>query len=169
MNMDGGSPRGRRGRVSERVSAASYGTVLVLAALAAIDADAVGSGLGWELITGVGVATWVAHLYAEVVGDHLRYDARPDRHEITMAALDGVPIIVAALPPAVVLLLGRLDVLEHRLALWLSVVVAVAQLVALGAFVGFTVSSHGAATWRYAAVTGAIGLAVVTLKILLGH
>ena len=53
--------------------------------LAAIDADGVGSGLGWELVTGVGVATWVAHLYAEVVGDRalqVLRRAEPERARI---------------------------------------------------------------------------------------
>ena len=69
-------------RVAERLSAACYGTVLVLAALPLIDAEEVSSGLGWELVTGVGVATWVAHLFAEVVGDHVRHRAAPDRAEV---------------------------------------------------------------------------------------
>jgi hypothetical protein len=140
-----------------------------MAALAAIDVDAVGSGLGWELVTGVGVATWVAHLYAEVVGDRLRYDTPLDRREVATAAIDGLPIIVAAVLPAVMLLLGRLDVLDPRAALWLAVAVALAQLVGLGAFVGYAASPGGGAVWSYAAVTGAIGVAVVTLKLGLGH
>jgi VIT1/CCC1 family predicted Fe2+/Mn2+ transporter len=163
------STRSRRGRLSERVSAASYGTVLVLVSFAAIDVDAVDSGLGWELVTGVGVATWVAHLYAEVVGDHLRYDAPLDRREIAAAAIDGIPIIVAAVLPAVVLLLGRLGILDSRVALWTAVAVAIAQLVALGAFVGHATARNGRASWAYAAVTGAIGVAVVALKLALGH
>jgi hypothetical protein len=161
--------RSRRGRLSERVSAASYGTVLVLVSLVAIDVDAVDSGLGWELVTGVGVATWVAHLYAEVVGEHLRYDAALDRGEIAAAAVDGIPIIVAAVLPATMLLLGRLDILDSRVALWVAVVVAIAQLVALGAFVGHATAPSGGAGWAYAAVTGAIGVAVVVLKVALGH
>src|SRR5436190_23632080 len=101
-------------RMAERVSAAAYGTVLVLAALALLDADNVASGLGWELVTGVGVATWVAHLYAEVVGDHVRKSAPLDGAEVRLAMLDGLPILLAAVPPALVLFLGRLDVLAAR-------------------------------------------------------
>ena len=41
----------------ERVSAVSYGTILVLAALATIHASDVESGFGWELVAGVGAAT----------------------------------------------------------------------------------------------------------------
>ena len=161
--------RSPRDRLAERLSAASYGTILVLAALALIDADDVSSGLGWELVTGVGAATWIAHLYAELVGDHLRSGAALDRTEIARAAADGFPIILAAIPPAVMLLLGRLEVLDERVALTASLVIAVVQLVGIGAYVGSVVSVRRANAWSYAAATAAIGIAVVTLKLVLGH
>jgi hypothetical protein len=161
--------RAPRDRLAERVSAASYGSVLVLAALALVDADEVSSGWGWELITGVGVATWAAHLYAEVVGDHLRNRAAHTSAELKRAMADGLPILLAAVPPALVLLLGRLDVLDHRVTLWLAVGVALVQLIGLGAFVGSTVSTRGSGVWLYSAVTAAFGFIVVALKIVLGH
>ena len=118
----------------------------------------------------VGVATWVAHLYAELVGDHVRHGATLNRDEITSAMVDGLPILLAAVLPAVMLLLGRLDLVEPRVALWASVAVAILQLVAVGAFVGAGVSPpRGASVWAYAGVTAAIGIAVVTLKLALGH
>jgi hypothetical protein len=156
-------------RLAEWATAAVYGTVLVLSALAAVDDDKVSSGFGWELLMGVGAATWVAHLYAEVVGDHLRHGAALERHELLRSMADGLPIPLAALPPAAVLLLGRLDVLEPRVALWVSVLVAVLQLMGVGALVATAAPFAGARPWWYAAVTGAIGLAVVIIKVLLGH
>jgi hypothetical protein len=158
-----------RERLAERLGAASYGTVLVLVSLALIDADDVSSGLGWELVTGVGVATWLAHLYAEVVGDRVRRGAALDRREIAKAMVDGLPILLAAVPPAVMLFLGRLDVLDHDVALWAAVAIALGQLIGVGLFVGFSVSAPGVSLWPYAAVTAVIGIAVVTLKIALGH
>jgi hypothetical protein len=158
-----------RERLAERVSAASYGSVLVLAALAVIDADDVADGWGWELATGVGVATWIAHLYAEVVGEHLRHSEAHTRAEITRAMADGSPILFAAVLPAIVLALGRLAVLEPRVALWIAVVVAFLQLVGLGALVGQLVSDRRSRAWVYAAVTAAFGLVVVSLKVVLGH
>jgi hypothetical protein len=158
-----------RERLAEQLSAASYGTVLVLAALALIDSSHVSSGLGWELVTGVGVATWIAHLYAEVVGDHVRQGSRLDRREITRAAMDGLPILLAAIPPALMLLLGRLDVLSAVVSQWTAVGVALLQLVGVGAFVGSLVSPGGARTWSYAAVTAVIGIVIVTVKVALGH
>jgi hypothetical protein len=158
-----------RERLAERVSAASYGTVLVLTALAVVDAGDVASGWGWELITGVGLATWVAHLYAEIVGDHLRHRDAHESTELRRAMADGSPILIAAVPPAVVLLLGRLGVIADRVALWAAVGVAFLQLVGLGAFVGWAVSPRHSSTWLYAGVTGAFGAIVVILKIVLGH
>ena len=158
-----------RERLAQRVSAASYGSVLVLAALAVVDADSVDSGWGWELITGVGVATWIAHLYAEVVGEHLRHTAAHDRAEIRRAMVDGSPILLATVLPALMLLLGRLGVLDQGAALWAAVAVAFLQLVGLGAFVGRVMSTRHSQPWIYAAVTAVFGLVVVSLKVVLGH
>ena len=156
-----------RERLAERLTAASYGTVLVLASLALLDADEVSSGLGWELVTGVGIATWVAHLFAEVVGDHVRRGSEFDRAEFARAMADGLPILLAAVAPAIMLLLGRLEVLDEGVALWMSVAIGLIQLVGVGAIVGSTVSTH--ATWSYAAATAAIGLVVVGVKLSLAH
>ena len=158
-----------RERLAERVSAAAYGTVLVLASLALIDSDEVASGWGWELVTGVGLATWVAHLYAELVGDHVRHTAAPGRHELRRAMADGFPILLAAVPPGVVLLLGRVDLLAPRAALWAAVVIAFLQLVAVGGVVGLLVSDRQSKAWRFAAVSGGFGTIVVLLKVVLGH
>ena len=158
-----------RERLAERVTAAAYGTVLVLSAVALLDADNVSSGLGWELITGVGLATWIAHLYAEAVGDHVRHGLRLDWPELRRGMVDGVPILLTAVPPAVVLALGRLDVLDPEVALWVAVAVGFVQLVGLGAIVGFVVSPGHISPWRYAAVTAAIGVVVVSLKLALTH
>jgi hypothetical protein len=157
-----------RDRLAERLTAASYGTILVLAALALIDADDDSSGLGWELVTGVGAATWIAHLYAELVGDQLRRGTALDRTEIARAAADGIPILLAAIPPAVMLLLGRLEVFDEGVALGASLVIALVQLVGIGAYVG-SVHTHGMNAWIFAAATAAVGIAVVTLKLVLGH
>jgi hypothetical protein len=158
-----------RETLAERVSAAAYGTVLVLAALAVLNVSSVSSGLGWELVTGVGLATWIAHIYAEVVGDHIRHDAALDRGEIARSVADGLPIPLTAVAPAVTLGLGGLEVLTPSVALWGALLVALLQLVGLGAFVGWTMSDRVASVWSYAGVTAAIGLAVVTVKLLLLH
>jgi hypothetical protein len=143
--------------------------VLILVSLTLIDADEVRSGVGWELVTGVGLATWIAHFYAEIVGDHLRNPEAHQPHEIRRAMADGSPILLAAVLPAVMLLLGRLEVLAPRTSLWAAVGVALLQLVGLGVFVGRAVSGRRRYAWRYAAVTATFGAAVVGFMVALGH
>jgi len=57
--------RAPQDRLAARVDAAAYGTVLVLVALSTIDITEIGVGHSSELVFGVGLATWIAHLYAE--------------------------------------------------------------------------------------------------------
>jgi len=155
---------------AERVSAAAYGTVLVLAALPLVHPDEVVDGAGWELVVGVGGATWLAHLFAEVVGDHVRHSAAAhERSEIARAMVDGLPILAAAVVPAAALFLGRIEVLGSRVALWTAVVIAVVQLVGLGAYVGGASGGGGSARLTYACVTALFGLVVVAIKVVLGH
>src|SRR3954451_6683743 len=167
--MHNSAERWPRERLAELLTAAAYGTVLVLTALPLIDADSVKDGVGWELVAGVGLATWIAHLYAEAVGDHVRRGAALNGAEVRRAMAGGSPILLAAVPPAVVLLLGRLDVLEPNTARWTAVAVAIVQLVGVGVLVGSVVTTTRARSWSYAAATAALGVAVVLLKLILGH
>ncbi len=157
-----------RDRLAERVSAATYGSILIIAALLVVEADDVASGWGWELVAGIGVATWIAHLYAEVLGNHVRNAEATRPHEVRKAMADGLPILLAAVLPAFALLLGRLDVVEPRQALWIGVGVAILQLVGIGAYVG-VVSEQQSKTWRYATVAAVFGIGVVLLLVALGH
>ena len=44
----------------------------MLAALSAIEVTEVGEGHSAELVLGVGLATWIAHLFAELLAEHVR-------------------------------------------------------------------------------------------------
>jgi hypothetical protein len=169
MRLPTSSDRAHQERLAELVSAASYGTVLIIAALVVVDAAEVASGWGWELLTGVGVATWLAHIYAEVLGNHIRDSDAHRAHEIGRAMFDGLPILLAAVAPAVALVLGRIEVLTPRGALWIAVLIAFLQLLGLGAFVGFVAPDDSSSSWKYAATTAALGLAVVLVLVALGH
>jgi hypothetical protein len=84
--------------------------------------------------------------------------------------VDGLPILLAAVLPGTMLFLGRVDVLEPRVALWAAVAVGILQLVGVGGLVGASVSPRRHVfVWSYAGATAAIGIAVVTLKLALGH
>ena len=158
-----------REQLAELVSAASYGTVLVLAALSVVGVSEVALGHGAELVAGVGVATWLAHLFAEILGRHVEHDAPRGRDEIVRALRDGSPILAAPVLPALVLLLARLDVLSDGTARMLAIAVAVGQLLAIGALVAHIAPVPPAARWTFAAATAGAGLGIVVLSVALGH
>ncbi len=157
-----------RGRHAEWVTGASYGTVLTIAALLVVEADDVASGWGWEIVVGVGVATWVAHIYAELMGNRVRMGGRVQVHEVRAAMTDGFPILLAALIPAFALLMGRIGLVHPERALWIGIVLAILQLVAIGAIVA-RVSDDRSGTWRYAVTAAVLGVVVVALVVALGH
>jgi hypothetical protein len=158
-----------RERLAELVSSASYGSVLVLAALSVIGVSEVALGHGSELMAGVGLATFLAHLFAELLGGHVRHDDPLGRAQITRAVVDGSPILAATVLPALVLGLGRLDVIGDATAKWVAVAVAVVQLVAIGAYVSRLYPARPGRNWSFAVATGAAGLAVVLVVVVLGH
>lgn len=158
-----------RERLAELVSAASYGTVLVLAALSVVGVSEVALGHGAELVAGVGAATWLAHLFAEILGQHVEHETPRGREEMTRAVVDGSPILAATVLPAIVLVLGRLDVLSDTAARIVAIVVAVLQLLLIGAVVARVAPTPPAARWTFAASTAAAGVAIVVLSVALGH
>jgi hypothetical protein len=157
-----------RERLAELVSAATYGTVLVLAALSALKVSDVAHGQGAELVAGVGVATWAAHLFAELLGGHVRHPDPLRGGEVTRAMLDGSPILVATVLPALALLAGRLDVIGDREAKILAIAIAVVQLASIGVYVARRAPAQRHA-WAFAAVTAGCGLAVGVFVVILGH
>ena len=158
-----------RERLAELVSAAAYGSALVLAALSVVGVFEVSVGYGGELVAGVGVATWIAHLFAEVLGEHVRAPQPVGWSEVKRAMADGSPILVASILPAVVLLLGRLDVMSPRAARAIAIVITVGQLLAVGMLVARVANVPMRRKWLFAAATLTIGIVVVTLSVVLGH
>ncbi len=158
-----------RERSTELISAAAYGTVLVLISLSVITASEISAGFGAELIAGVGLATWVAHLYAELLAGHVRRQRPLQRPEVVRALADGSPILASTALPAATLFLGHLDVVDVGVARTMAIVCGVIQLLAIGLVVGRLAPGRHAATWIYGGVTVGTGLVVATVASRLGH
>ena len=90
-----------RERLAELVTAGCYGTVLVLAALGVVGVSDVALGHGSELVAGVGLATWLAHIFAELVGGHVQRPETLRRTDVVRSLVDGSPILVASVLPAI--------------------------------------------------------------------
>ena len=153
---------------AQLLTAAAYGTVLVLAALPLITPAEVESGIGWELIAGVGVATWIAHLYAEAVGDHVRQGSSLDARRFagrwaTDCQSFSLPCHPVSRSPSAGSTSSSPTPPDGRRR------VAIVQLVGVGVLVGSIVSKGRARTWSYAAATALLGVGVVAIKLMLGH
>ena len=158
-----------RERLAVRIDAAAYGTVLVLSALAVMRVTDVGTGHGSEVVLGVGLATWIAHLFAELLADHVRHDEPLSSAQIGHAAADGFPIVMASVLPAVALLVGRLEVVDDEVARTGAILVAILQLSLIGAIVGHLSPSTTRSAWGFAAVVAVAGIAVVGVEVALSH
>jgi hypothetical protein len=163
------SERMPRERLAELVFAATYGTVHVLAALAVIGATSLTVGQGAEIVAGVGLATWLAHLFAQLLSGHVLHREPLHRREVRRAAIDGSPIVISTILPAAVLLLARVGGIENQTAKLAAVVVALLQLLVIGAFVARVAPARPGARWVFAGAVAAIGLIVVALTLWLGH
>lgn len=159
----------RQERLAELIGAAAYGTVLVLAALASVGVWQVELGYGLELVAGVGIATWVAHLFAEVLGDHVRRLEPLTVGEVRRSMADGAPILAAPVLPACALALGQTDVMADATARGLAIALAVAQMLGLGLLAGRVVATRPGGAWLFALATVGIGVGVVGLTVRLGH
>jgi hypothetical protein len=156
-------------RLAELISAAAYGTVLVLVALASVGVWQIDVGYGLELVAGVGVATWVAHLFAEVLGDHVRRVEPLSAGEVLRSMVDGGPILAAPVLPACVLALGQTDLLADTTARGAAIALAVAQMLGVGLLAGRVVARQPAGAWVFALATVGVGVGVVGLTVRLGH
>jgi len=158
-----------RDRLGDLVSAGAYGTVLVLAALSVLEVREVGLGYSAELVAGVGVATWVAHFFAESLAGHIRHWHPLQVSEVRRLAVDETPVLASTVLPAAALLFGRFGVMSEGAARSTSIVVAVLQLLAIGIFVGHVSPTLRWEAWLFAGTTALVGVLVVALTVVLGH
>src|SRR4051794_23909765 len=103
---------------AKRVADAVYGTILVLAVVAALSEDHAatpGAILGGALATSL--VFWVVHVYAEVLSRRTSGDTMPMWPLLHEAARQEWPLVEAALTPGVPLLLGALGLFGRSLAI----------------------------------------------------
>jgi hypothetical protein len=159
--------RGLRALASE---SAVYGVVLVSGMVALVTDTNHASGEVLLKIISTVLVFWAAHVYAGVVAyPHDQASASG----VTWAAALRASIshswgmLVAALIPAAVLLLGVLGVLNDGDAIWASLWVDVALLALIGYFGVATWSTKLWARLAGGLVTAVLGLVLIALKVLI--
>jgi hypothetical protein len=145
-----------------------YGTVLVLAVITALSKP--GHEEGAAVILGGVVASalvfWIVHVYADTLAERV---ATPDRSWRAIAAhvaREELPIVEAAIPPAVPLLLGTIGVLSRDAATWTAIVLGLLELFAWGLAVARALERRGLSALLLGCFNVALGGAMVLLKVL---
>jgi hypothetical protein len=159
----------RIGRLEVRLERVVYATVVLMSVLAVYD--------GWaELTSFVGVAVvivaplvalGVAHLFSEAIEEHYQQQRPLTRSEWRRLALGQFTILVAAIPPLVILGVGWISPLDERSTIAVLLWTGVVTLVALSVVAARRAGIRG---WRLAVAGlsgGAVGLIVISLQVLL--
>ena len=97
-------PELSRDDAAGRVSAYVYGNVLVMAALISLDPADLRGPTAVLYVLGVGLSTLVAHVVGNVVGQRVRQREPGGWNAVLHEIRDSLPIAVAALVPAAILL-----------------------------------------------------------------
>ena len=154
----------------ERISGGVYGTIMVMAVLAAGAKAYQHQLLRLLAIVAITVLVlWLAHVYARGIAESLQLGRRLNFSELLSLARHEYSIVAAAVLPVVALAFGASHVLPERsavlLALWLGVVLLTAQGFRYARLEGLR---GGAAVLAIATNLG-IGLTLVALEVWISH
>ncbi len=157
-----------RDNAARRISAYVYGNILILAAL--IPVTTTDEHVGIFVVVGTALSTFVAHVFAEGVGQAVRESKALNSGERWADLRDSVPILSSAVLPAVILATAALDWLEPRTA---QIAAEVAMLVRIGGIVFVIERLKGSrpsrSTLLVALLLTAVATAIVVIKVVFTH
>jgi hypothetical protein len=167
----------RRGRIrrllfgsSEGIAGTVYGTIVVMAALAAGSDGGDTDATQLAVVVGVTVLVlWVAHVYSHALAESVRRGKRLDRAELSAVARREWAIPTAAVGPVAMLVLAAVDVLTEPTAVWLALGFGVATLAVQGARYATVERLSRAGTLATIVLNVFLGLVIVLLEALLAH
>jgi hypothetical protein len=142
-----------------------YGTITATAVIAAAAGHAPPGSI---LIVAVAtlLVLWLAHVYAQALGHHLRGATRLRWATVATAMEEEFPMLVAPVPGLLLLLAGSVGLLDDQRAVRLALWAGVLQLVGWGV----AYARRQGWSWTTASVAGLVngvfGVAVVLLEVL---
>jgi hypothetical protein len=150
----------------ERIAGSVYGTIVVLGVLAAgSESEAIDA---WELdvlMVGTVLVLWIAHVYAHGIADSVSAGKPLDREAIRSLAVREVSIVLAAVGPAIVLLLGAFGLMGDENAVWLALAIGTLVLAFQGLRYAEATALRRRGTVVVVAINVALGLVIVALKV----
>lgn len=154
----------------ETIAGTVYGTIVVLAVLAAggkpFENDL------WRLVAIVVTTVlvlWLAHVYSHGLAESIRAGRRLDVAELGSIARRELAMPLVAVAPTAVLVLGALGLLGGRAAVLLALGIGVATLAVQGLRYARIEQFGRVGTLAAIALNTALGLTLVALEVLVAH
>jgi hypothetical protein len=167
-----GTPRQQRraARIRTRLAKANfasaiYGEILLLAVLAAVGDHHVAAGTVLVTVVSSQLVFWLAHAYSETIGRQVLAEERIDHESFGRILEHEWPIVQAAGPTVVLMGLAMVDVLETATGIDLAIALGVLSLLGWGFAAGRRSRDTLRGQLLAGALSGALGLAIVGLKI----
>jgi hypothetical protein len=154
----------------ETIAGTVYGTIVVMAALAA-GARSFGDDL-WRfaaIVVSTALVFWVAHVYAHGLAESIARRGRLGVSGLVDIARRELSIALAVVLPTSALVLGALDVLDDAAAVWLALAVGVTTLAIQGFRYADAEQLGPTGTALAVAVNLALGLSMIAVKVVLAH
>jgi hypothetical protein len=146
---------------------AIYGLILATSMIAVSrDYDPSNAGLVAVTVLVTGLVFWLAHVYARALAASITRHRMLNRSELREVLRHDWPLVEVTIPLALILALGVLDVVPDKAAILASMIAALAELAAAGAYAARRSGAGLPGTVASAVVAVALGSAVVLLKAL---
>ncbi|NUP28260.1 MAG: hypothetical protein HOQ44_16495 [Nocardia sp.] len=156
------------GNAASRISAYIYGNILVLTALVPVVTS--DEHVGILVVLGTTVSTFIAHSFAETVGDSVRQRRAATMSDRVRELRNSVPILSSAVLPCAILVTGLLGWLEPRTAQIFAEVVVLVRIGGIVFVIGrLRGEDPGRASVVVAVLLTLVATTVVVLKIALSH
>ncbi len=167
----------RRGRTkhllfgsARSIAGTVYGTIVVMATIAAgsrgEDTD---TGRLAVIVGATVLVLWVAHVYSHTLAESLERGRRLEKAELGDVARRELAILAAAVAPIASLVLGAFGVLAEQPAVWLALGIGATTLAVQGARYATAERLGRPGTLAVIALNVLLGLAIVSLEVLLAH
>ena len=155
---------------ASRISAYVYGNILVLAALIPLSFHEEHTFQGVAIVLGTAISTFIAHAFAEAVGQTVRTGNHLSRAEQMAELRNSVPVLSAAILPATLLLIGWWGLLDPQLGQLLAEITVIARIASTNYVVGrLRGEKPTRGTFLGSIALAAAATVIVAIKIVLTH
>lgn len=116
----------------ETIAGAVYGTVIVMATIAAGSKSRFGAWTLFGTMAATVVVFWIAHVYAAALEESIQHDHRLRWREIVAIAVAERSILLSGVLPGAMLILGAIELWKTSTAIWLALVAGLVVLAVQG-------------------------------------